>query len=149
MEIKNLKAKNISYGGKRNSTKFIVVHYTGNATDTAKANANYFSANGSNTRNAGAHYFVDDNDIYSSVPKEYSAYAVGGCFDSKAKFYNVCTNNNSVSIELCSTKSKITDKTLSNAAWLIKKLMSEYNISLDHVITHRQVNGKVCPRLDS
>ena len=44
--------------------KFIVIHYTGNKKDTAKANATYFH-NGS--RGASAHLFTDDDSCYQSV----------------------------------------------------------------------------------
>lgn len=40
---------------------------------------------------------------------------------------------------------EITDKTLENAIELGKMLMKKYNISIDHVIRHYDVNGKACP----
>ena len=53
---------------------YIVLHYTGNNTDTAKANANYFrDAN----RGASAHLFVDESDVYEVVSLNNTAWAVG------------------------------------------------------------------------
>ncbi|MDE7063581.1 MAG: N-acetylmuramoyl-L-alanine amidase, partial [Lachnospiraceae bacterium] len=46
------------------SVSYVVMHYTGNAKDTAQANANYFHGAG---RKASAHFFVDENSIYQSV----------------------------------------------------------------------------------
>ena len=54
--------------------KFIVIHYTGNTKDTAKANATYFH-NGS--RGASAHLFTDDDSCYQSVALNNAAWAVG------------------------------------------------------------------------
>ena len=42
------------------SVAYVVMHYTGNSKDTAKANANYFGGAG---RNASAHFFVEFQNI--------------------------------------------------------------------------------------
>ena len=123
--------------------KFIVVHYTGNVTDTAKANANYFK---SVNRGASAHYFVDDNDIYQVVRDKDAAWAVGKLYNkSVAKLWGICTNYNSISVELCSVGGEITEQTQNNAAELIKSLMRKYNIPIDNVVRHYDVCGKQCP----
>lgn len=153
MEIKKKIAKRDNYGESRSLSdiKYLVYHYTGNKTDTAKNNATYFS---NNSVGASAHYFVDSNDIYQSVPDYFVAYAVGskGLLDqgykykSKgAKFWKKCTNQNSISIEMCSENSKHTDKTITNAIALGNMLMRKYNIPEDRVIRHFDVNGKMCP----
>ncbi len=144
-------AKSISHGGSRKTSqiKYIVIHYTGNKTDTAKGNANYFAT--SNTRAAGAHYFVDETSIYQSIKDTLIAWAVGGskyadCGSSGGgKYYGKCTNTNSVSIEMCSTGGAISGATIENAVDLTKSLMKKYNIDADHVIRHFDVNGKHCP----
>ena len=41
--------------------KFIVIHYTGNTKDTAKANATYFH---NDSRGSSAHLFTDDDSCY-------------------------------------------------------------------------------------
>ena len=40
---------------------------------------------------------------------------------------------------------EITDKTIENAIELGKMLMKKYNIPIDRVIRHYDVNGKACP----
>ena len=57
--------------------KFIVIHYTGNTKDTAKANATYFH-NGS--RSASAHYFVDENNkIHDTYRIDYLRRHIEAC----------------------------------------------------------------------
>ena len=149
----NVPAKSISYGGSRtpDKIKYIVIHYTANKTDTAKANANYFSPKGSNTRQAGAHYFVDKTSVYQTVDDLKIAYAVGGTRYTNyketggARLYGVVNNTNSISIEMCSDNGMIAEATVSNVVELTKKLMDKYKIPLANVIRHFDVNGKPCP----
>ena len=93
---------------------YIVFHYTGNAKDTAIANANYFM--GAN-RNASAHYFVDDISIYQSVDANDKAWH---CGTKNTYYHNYCRNSNSIGIEMCCTAGnyRVSDKTLENAAQL-------------------------------
>ena len=93
---------------------------------------------------------MDDDSVTQSVPDNYIAYSVGGkCQSSHHPLYKVCTNSNSISIEMCDCFKngvvEITDKTIENAIELGKVLMRKYNISIDHVIRHYDVNGKACP----
>ena len=53
--------------------KFIVIHYTGNKKDTAKANATYFH---NDSRGASAHLFTDDDSCYQSVALNNAAWVV-------------------------------------------------------------------------
>lgn len=146
-------AKSLSYGATRSTSaiKYIILHYTGNKTDTAKGNANYFSPSGSNTRAAGAHYFVDDTTVYQSIPDFRIAWAVGGSKYSDCAstgggtMYGTITNSNSISVEMCSKNGVITDATIENAVVLTKKLMSKYGIPASCVYRHFDVNGKSCP----
>ncbi len=150
---KNIANKN-NYGGKRSvsSIKYIVVHFTANDGDTDEANGNYFK---NNVVKTSAHYFIDDDSVTQSVPDGYIAYAVGGgkysdCYTTGGgKLYGIATNSNTLNFELCDTKrdGKImaTEKTLDNAAEFISKKMKEYNVDIDHVIRHFDVNGKHCP----
>ena len=101
MNLVKILANRINYGNKRNtnSIKWLVIHYTANDGDSAKGNGNYFK---NNKPKASAHYFVDDNVIVNSVPDNYTAYAVGGkkYNNNGGKYYGVCINSNSISIEL-------------------------------------------------
>lgn len=133
---------------RKNKIEYIVIHYTGNNNDRAVSNCKYFQSSG---RGASAHFFVDQTSIYESVSEDYVAWSVGGKLypnykeTGGGKFYNKCTNNNSISIELCDSVKSVPQKTRENALWLIKQLMKKYNIDTDHIIRHFDVNGKHCP----
>lgn len=142
-------ANKSNYGGKRNTgnIKYLVYHYTGNDGDTDENNGKHFH---NHIVKASAHYFVDDDSVTQSVPDNYVAYSVGGrCQSNHHPLYKVCTNSNSISIEMCDCYKngvvEITDKTIENAIELGRVLMKKYNISIDHVIRHYDVNGKACP----
>lgn len=146
-------ANKSNYGGKRNTgnVKYLVYHYTGNDGDTDEGNGKHFH---NHIVKASAHYFVDDDSVTQSVPDNYIAYSVGGkCQSSHHPLYKVCTNSNSISIEMCDCYKngvvEITDKTLENAIELGKVLMKKYNISIDRVIRHYDVNGKACPNCNN
>jgi N-acetylmuramoyl-L-alanine amidase len=142
-----------NYGGVRalNTIKYLVYHYTSNDGDSDENNGKYFH---NNIVKASAHYFVDDDSVTQSVPDNYIAYSVGGkCQSSHHPLYKVCTNSNSISIEMCDCNKngvvEITDKTLENAIELGRVLMKKYNISIDRVIRHYDVNGKACPNCNN
>ena len=143
-----------NYGGQRQlaDIKFIVIHYTANDGDSDENNGNYFK---NNIRNASAHYFVDSDSVTRSVADNYIAWSVGGgkyydCAKTGGgKYYGVCTNANSISIELCDDYKdgniKATQSTIDNAIALTKFLMVKYSIPASNVIRHFDVNGKHCP----
>ena len=149
LKFKTRTAKSVSYGNKRStsSIKFIVIHFTGNKGDSAKNNTDYFATG--NTRAAGAHYFIDEgNIVWKSVPVNRVAWAVGGFVTNAnggAKFYKICTNANSLSIEMANSVGSIPKATYKNAVSLTKKLMKKYNIPASHVLRHNDVSGKQCP----
>ena len=121
-----------------NNPKFLIVHFTGNAKDTAKNNAIYF---GGGNRNASAHYFVDDNSIYQVVEDKKGAWHIGNSVTEP-------NNKNSIGIEMCcSGNYEVSEKTEANALELVKYLMNKYNISINNVRTHAEVTnyGKTCP----
>lgn len=153
-QIKTNYAHKSNYGAYRNpaNIKYIVWHYTANDGDSDEANAKYFkTAN----RKASAHYFVDDDSITISVPETYVAWSVGGSRYSNykttggASLYKICTNANSINIELCDTQKNgtynVSEKTLENAITLTKQLMDKYDIPITNVIRHFDVTGKSCP----
>ena len=134
--------------------KYIVIHWVG-AVSSAKNNADYFY---SADRSASAHYFVDDKEIWQSVLDKNAAWAVGGGPLDQAspyakygkKYFNKCTNSNSISIEMCCKKNSqgklyITDETIDLTAELVQMLQKKYSISDKNVIRHFDVNGKLCP----
>lgn len=154
MNIKTNLASSDNYGGVRQTSniKYIVIHYTGNDGDSDEANANYFKTG---CRNSSAHYFVDNDSITQSVMDNVVAWSVGGrkyadCYKTGGgTFYGKCTNDNSISIELCDSvkngKYDFTENTLKQAAELTRYLMDKYNVPLSNVIRHFDVTGKICP----
>lgn len=148
MEIHKLLAKSISYGGVRSleDIKYIVIHYTGNTGDTAKENATYFAT--SNTRQAGAHFFVDKQGIiYKSINMEHTAWAVGGKYSlsgGAGKYYGLCTNSNSVSIELCDCCIDTNHEQMLSVKYMVKHIQSKCP-NAKTIIRHWDVNGKDCP----
>ena len=150
LEIKTLLSMKSNYGSTRSISKikYIVLHYTGNKTDRAISNCNYFKNNNTGT---SAHYFVDKTEIYQSVPDNYVAWHCGGkkypnCASTGGgKLYGIVTNANSIGIEMCSDNGQFHKDTLDNAEELVRYLMKKYNIPVENITTHFQVSGKSCP----
>ena len=129
--------------GRTQPIKYIVIHYTANDGDTDEGNAKYFSQP---NKNASAHYFVDEDSITLSVEEKNTAWHCGA-----AKYnHKYCRNNNSIGIEMCSKKDKngkyyINELTIKNTIELTKNLIKKYNISINNVLRHYDVTGKICP----
>lgn len=135
------------------SIKYIVLHYTGNGgtTATAKGNANYFKTT---DRKASAHYVCDEKDvIYQCVPDTNAAYAVGDnqkYTNGGASLKGICTNSNSISIEMVSHSDSagnyyISESTQQHARELARDLMKKYAVPIERVVRHYDVTGKMCP----
>ena len=120
---------------------YIVIHYTGNQTDTAAGNANYFYTA---YRGASAHYFVDTTTIYQVVEDKDISWAVGANYGSN-NLFGKCSNSNSINIEMCSNQGKIADATFKNTLELTKTLMTKYGIPAERVVRHYDVCSKRCP----
>lgn len=63
---------------------------------------------------------------------------------------HTCRNSNSLGVELCSYKNSngsfaFKPKTVDNAVWLVKELMTKYNVPIANVLRHYDVTGKFCP----
>lgn len=150
---KNLSARG-NYGGQRalKDIKYIALHYTANDGDSDEGNANYFH---NHIVKASAHYFVDDDSVTQSVPDDYVAWSVGGKLYTDhvstggGRLYGIATNSNTLNIEMCDTVKdgvvRASEATIGNAIALIRRKMKQYNIDIDHVIRHFDVNGKHCP----
>ena len=149
-KTKTLIANRRNYGSKRSTRviKFLVYHYTANDGDTDEANAKYFH---NNVVKASAHRFVDDDSVTISVPDNYVAYHCGGGLQGRDghRFYKICTNTNSIGIEMCDTikngKYEVSSKTRANAIALGKEIVKKYGIKKENVIRHFDVTGKNCP----
>ena len=137
--IQNFTKVNFTRGNR--GRKYIVIHYTGNRTDKATSNGNYFK---SENRGSSAHYFVDDTTLVQAVSENDTAWAVGKNYGSN-NLFGKCTNSNSISIEMCSTNGRISNATYQNTVALVKSLMKKYNIDAAHVVRHWDVCSKSCP----
>jgi N-acetylmuramoyl-L-alanine amidase len=120
-----------------NTKEYLIIHDTGNSTDSDEANANYFCGG---QRNSSAHYFVDDDSTTQLVLEDNCAFHVG---DGK-NAYGI-NNRNSIGIELCRVNDTITETTENNAIELVKYLMNKYNIPIDKVCRHWDASRKSCP----
>ena len=127
--------------------KYIVIHYVG-AVSTAWANSLYFK---SVYRGASANWFVDDTEAVLVVDEKYVAWHCGDGLKkgNGGKYYNKCTNYNSIGIEMCcfmnNGKLDISTQTINNTIELVKQLMTKYNIPVENVIRHYDVTNKLCP----
>lgn len=137
--IQNFTKVNFTKGNR--GRKYIVIHYTGNKTDKATSNGNYFKIE---NRGYSAHYFVDDTTVVQVVSENDTAWAVGRNYGSN-NLFGKCTNSNSISIEMCSTNGRISNATYQNTVELVKSLMKKYNIDAAHVVRHWDVCSKSCP----
>lgn len=157
---------NMYHNLKRPKIDYIVIHYT--ASTQAEKGTAYAICNMFNKPETGASadYVVDKEIImqYNTKPHKQACWAVGGdkytvmSTTEGGKFYGKCTNQNSISIEMCSAKInkrsvKTTDmdwyipkKVRLNTVWLVRKLMKRYDIDINHVIMHHHVTGKWCPQ---
>lgn len=144
------KADKVSYGGLRSHNDVIglVIHYTGNAGDTAKNNCDYF--NHGNTRSAGAHIFIDGKGLSGrSIPLNRIAWSVGnpkGAYKI-GPYGKMLNNSNTVSIELCDIVDHgVTDaqrETLIKVCkWLAKKKQCP---KIKYVVRHYDIVQKDCP----
>ena len=124
--------------GRTQPVEYIVVHYTGNWSDTAKNNADYFARTVTGT---SAHYFVDEEAVWQSVREEDTAWHCGS--DNPKHPY--CRNSNSIGIEMCDSVEGVPEDVRSLTVSLVQELMSRYGIDSSHVLRHYDVTGKRCP----
>lgn len=152
--LQEVLANSSNYGGIRpvGRIQYLVLHYTGNDGDTALSNGRYFQ---DNVVKSSAHYFVDDTMVCRSVPELRTAWAVGGkkwadcAATGGGALYGEVTNVNSISVELCDTRTDgvygASDETLENAIDLCRGIMTRYEIPIERVVRHFDVTGKHCP----
>lgn len=144
MNITQMPCNPGNYTAKRSSAiRYLVVHYTG-APGTARNSGAYFASRGD--IGASAHYFVDVQDIVQSVPDSGRAWHCGAA----SYRHPECRNDNSIGVELCCDQDaagrwRFDPATVANAVQLIRTLMAQYGIGIDHVVRHYDVTGKICP----
>ena len=141
--------------------KYIVVHYTTTLESDPPAAENVAQYFATTDVEASADFIVDDATIVQYNP-DISSYRTWHCGGKRQSAYggslhNICTNSNSIGIEICSTSSSskgqdanheswsFTEAALNQAVLLIKYLMITYNIPIENVVRHYDVTGKWCP----
>ena len=123
------------------TVNYIVCHYTGNNSDSAWGNANYFQGA---YRDASAHYFVDEEEIYQIVDACDTAWHCG----AYTYYHDECRNSNSIGIEMCCSGGyKVSATTKENTAQLVAELCKYLGITdVDkYVVRHYDVSHKNCP----
>ena len=123
------------------TVNYIVCHYTGNSSDSAWGNANYFQGA---YRDASAHYFVDEEEIYQCVDACDTAWHCG----AYTYYHDECRNANSIGIEMCCSGSyKVSATTKENTAQLVAELCKYLGVTdVDkYVVRHYDVSHKKCP----
>lgn len=141
--------------------EYLVIHYTAGTTSKAGTAVDIAGWFARPEAKASADFVVDDSVIVQlngDIKNRY-CWAVGGSrYGNKGgSLYGEAKNNNCISIEICSsnTTRKVTSPNDSNwyftnavlkkAKELALYLMKTYNIDINHVIRHYDVNGKPCP----
>ena len=137
--------------------EYIILHYTaGVRSDKGAAKS---TVNTLDKRGYSSDFVVDDVTIlqFADDPGKWASTAVQRWSTNGTEAGKYASNNNAVSIEICSTLDKggkwvpndplfrFTDKTLGNVAFLCKKLIQTYNIPKEHIIRHYDIMGKRCP----
>lgn len=120
--------------GSRNSCRYITVHDTANKKKgaNAAAHAKYIKSIKDCT---SWHYTVDDTEIYRHIPDEEKSYHTSDKF----------ANENSIAIELCVNEDGDFEKTLQNAAELVRSLKTKHDIPDANIRRHYDWTGKNCP----
>ena len=127
--------------GGQNPCTYITIHETGNfkrGADAA-AHAAYLKSDAAVSAWVSWHYTVDGKAIVQHLPDTETAYHAG----DGAKGPGNCT---SIGIEICVDEGGDFAAAQANAAALVRLLMSEHGIPLEHVVQHHHWNGKDCPQ---
>ncbi len=141
--------------------KWIVIHYTG-CNGSAHTLARSFARPGCSV---STHFFVDGEEVRAVLPwhriawhigdgKPHAGYSGTRNFDGYWHATRLhldrlgCSNNSSVSVDICAENvgGEWVLVGVDNAASLVRMLMDQLDIDIDHVVTHRDCTGKPCPQ---
>ena len=126
--------------GGSNPCRYITIHETANtaAGADAAAHGDYLDSDAGERDLVSWHYTVDDHAIVQHLPDYEPAYHAGDGADGPG-------NASSIGIELCVNSGGDFAATQANAAALVRLLMAEHGIPIDHVVQHNHWSGKDCP----
>ncbi|WP_426553965.1 N-acetylmuramoyl-L-alanine amidase [Bacillus velezensis] len=116
---------------------YITVHNTANTARGANAAMHARYEKNPETPTSW-HFTVDEKEIYQHLPLNENGWHAGDGNRGTG-------NRKSIGIEICENSDGDFEKAVSNAQWLIKKLMKEQGISLANVVPHQHWSGKYCP----
>ena len=127
--------------GGSNPCKYITIHETGNTAKgaDAAAHAAYLDSDAGERDMVSWHYTVDDHAIVQHLPDYETAYHAGDGKDGPG-------NATSIGIEICVNAGGDFEAAKANAAALVRLLMEEHGIDIEHVVQHNHWNGKDCPK---
>jgi len=127
--------------GVANPRTYITIHETGNKATGADAEAHgaYVRGDSAEASRVSWHYTVDDDSIVQHIPDEETAYHAGDGASGPG-------NAKSIGIEICVNEDGDFEKAKTNAAALVRLLMEEHGIDIEHVVQHNHWNGKDCPK---
>ena len=127
--------------GGSNPCKYITIHETGNAAKGADAvaHAAYLDSDAGKRDMVSWHYTVDDHAIVQHLPDYETAYHAGDGKDGPG-------NTTSIGIEICVNAGGDFAQAQANAAALVRLLMEEHGIDIEHIVQHNHWNGKDCPK---
>ncbi|MEG2858098.1 MAG: N-acetylmuramoyl-L-alanine amidase, partial [Clostridia bacterium] len=103
----------------------------------ARAHAAYLK-DGAAEAKVSWHYTVDSDGAYQHLPDNESAFHAG---DGRSG----TGNSQSISMELCVNSDGNFNKTVQNAAELVRRLMAAHDVPIGNVVQHNYWNGKDCP----
>ncbi len=128
--------------GYKLTPKYITIHDTANtqAGADAKAHARYLKGSTAAAIPASWHFTVDDKVIYQHLPLDENGWHAGDGTNGTG-------NRQSIGIEICENRDGNRAQAEKNAAWLVAKLLREFNLGLDRVKQHYDWSGKNCPRV--
>ena len=127
--------------GGSNPCKYITIHETGNAAKgaDAAAHADYLDSDAGERDLVSWHYTTDDHAIVQHLPDSETAYHAGDGKDGPG-------NTTSIGIEICVNAGGDFAQAQANAAALVRLLMEEHGIDIEHIVQHNHWNGKDCPK---
>ena len=143
--------------------KYIVIHYTAGLKSHAGKGKDVCEMQSKSDRPGSADFVVDEGNIawqYNPDLKNRKTWHCGGSLQGSGShdYYKICTNANSIGIEMCSDKKKvtkhlyssdndwyITEETWKSAVALAAMLLKRYGLPLSRMIRHADVTSKECP----
>lgn len=134
-------AKQIGEKRPKTAIRFLVLHWTGNTSKGADADAHYRYLQHAD-RYGSAHYYVDDKQIIQCIGDSYVAWSVGDN-QGYGTALNGCTNYNSISVEMCFNADGNFEKMYYNTVELFKELKRQYPNA--RACRHWDVSRKDCP----